>query len=222
MNINEAYLKFIQKVNKNFTNDNIVVDKARFILIYNEAQNKFIEWILEKRNEDDIRYVQELLVNDKKLTFSNEVLNHQDFKLPENYFSFSNLQAYAKKGDCKSTKINTFEVKSENIHELLQDEMNKPSFKFRETFYTIAGGEVKIYTDDFDISKVYLTYYRYPRQVDIEGYVRADGTFSSNINPEMDDRVVDRVISAATKEFNINDENLQKFQFDRDRVFTKL
>lgn len=222
MNINEAYLKFIQKVNKNFTNDNIVVDRGRFILIYNEVQNKFVEWILEKRNEDDIRDIQKLLVPDEKLSLKNKLLNHQDFELPKDYFSFSNIQIFGSNKKCKSKKLYAFEAKTENIEELLSDNFNKPSFKYRETFYTIGNDNVNVYVDNFDISKLYITYYRYPKQVDIEGYIKADNTLSTNVDPELDDRIVDRILSATAKEFNTNNENLQKIQFDKDRVFSKI
>lgn len=222
MNINEAYLKFIQKVNKNFTNDNIVVDKGRFILIFNEVQNKFVEWILEKRNEDDIRDIQELLVLDKKLKLKNKFLNHQDFELPSNYFSFSNVQIFGSTKKCSNSKLYGFEAKTENIEELLNDENNKPSFKYRETFYTIGNGNINVYVDEFNISKIFLTYYRYPKQVDIQGYIKTDNTQSTSIDPELDDKIIDRILSATAKEFNLNNENLQKLPFDKDRLFSKL
>lgn len=222
MNVNEAYLKFIQKVNKNYTNDNIVVDRGRFVLLFNEVQNKFVEWVLEKRNEDDIRDIQLLLVPDKKLTFKEKILNHQDFELPDNFFSFSNIQIFAKNKDCSNAKLFSYEVKSENKEELLRDINNKPSFKYRETFYTIGANTMNVYVDDFDITKVYLTYYRYPKQIDIEGYIKIDKSQSSSVDPEFDDKIVDRILSACAKEFNINDENLQKIQFDKDRIFSRI
>lgn len=222
MNVNEAYLKFIQKVNKNYTNDNIVVDRGRFVLLYNEVQNKFVEWVLEKRNEDDIRDIQVLLVPDEELSLKNKILNHQDFELPKDFFSFSNIQVFARNKECSKAKLQAFEVKSENTEELLADVHNKPSFKFRETFYKIGSNTINVYVDDFDISKLYLTYYRYPRQIDIEGYLKIDKTQSINIDPEFDDKIVDRILSACAKEFNINDENLQKVQFDKDRIFSRI
>ena len=50
MNINETYLKFLNKVNKNFINDNISVDKGRFVIIFNEAQNKYVDWVVSQNN----------------------------------------------------------------------------------------------------------------------------------------------------------------------------
>lgn len=222
MNIETAYLKFVEKVNKNYTNDNISVDRGRFIAIYNEESNNFVEWLLEKRNEDEIRDIQLLLVNDKSLVLKGKTLNHQDFTLPSDYFNFSNIQALASTDVCKNKNILLHEIKSENREELLFDDNNKPSFKARESFYMFSNNTVNIYTDDFDISKVYLTYYRYPKQVDIQGYVRDDNTASVNIDPEFDDKIVNRILTACSKAFNINNDNLQRTQFDKDRLHSKI
>ena len=67
MTIEQAYLTFLQEVNRNSTEDNIDVDKSRFVLIFNKIQSKYVEWVLEKRNEDELRDIQKLLILDKPL-----------------------------------------------------------------------------------------------------------------------------------------------------------
>jgi len=222
MSPNNIYIKFLQKVNKNYTNDNISVDKGRFILLYNEAQNKFIEWVLEKRNEDDIRDIQNLVVTDKKLDINSAGDINDSFKLPKNYFSFINVNVKATKNKCKNTNINSFEVKGENLNELLNDFNNKPSFLFRETFYTFGNNNIIIYKDDFDISKVFMSYYRYPQSIDINGYIKIDGSTSTDVDSEFDDRITDRIISLCAKDFNSNNDNLERYQVDKDRIVSKI
>ena len=80
MSVEEAYHVFTEKVNRNSINDNIMVDRSRFISLFNEAQIRFVEWILEKRNEDDIRHIQRLMVCDKVLKSKGEKKNHKDFQ----------------------------------------------------------------------------------------------------------------------------------------------
>lgn len=218
MIVEEAYLKFIQKVNKNFTNDNISVDRGRFVLLYNEAQNKFVEWVLEKRNEDDIREIQKLLVFEKKLKEGGKFKEHQSFTTPSDSFGFVNVKAYASNKKCTNKKIFLYEVKGENIEEVLMDAFNKPSFEFREAPYTIGGDAINIYTADFTITNTLLNYYRKPLQIDLIGYTKIDNTQSKSIDPEFSDDIVDRILSIATKDFNINTENLQRFQVDKDRI----
>ena len=223
MLIQDVYLKLIEKVNKNDVNENYSMDEARFIQLINEAQNKYVEHLLQKRNEDDIRIIQKLLTKGKQLKKKSIVENHSDFELPDNYFSFVNMQVFANDSKCsKNTKLQVFEAKNEDIEELLADQFNKPSFKYRESFYTISNSNVNVYFDNFEVKDVLLTYYRYPVQMDIEGYVKSDNTISKNINPEFDDKVVDRIISIAAKDFNINVDNPNRYQQDMQRIINEI
>ena len=113
-------------------------------------------------------------------------------------------------------------MKNENVHELLQDEYNKPSFKWRETFYSFADDMIVIYVDNFTISELFLTYYRYPKEVDMVGYVKEDGSYSVNIDPEWDDKVVERIIEFCVADFDINNDDLQRYQLDNVRKISKF
>ena len=222
MSIEQAYLTFIQLVNRGFTNDNVGVDFSRFILLFNNIQNRYVDWLLEKRNEDDLRDLQELLVLDKNLVKAGDLLNHSNFKLPEDYFNHSSVQVFANKGECKNTNLNTFEVKNDDVGELLSDCNNEPSFEYTETFYTINDNKISIYFKDFIVSKVYLSYYKYPVQVDIEGYIKLDGSNSSNIDPEFSDRVVNKILLAMSREHSAINEETTRYQLDSDRLFKEI
>ena len=222
MTIQEAYLKFLDKVNRNSTNDNVVADKARFIMLFNEEQNRYFEWLYEKQNEDDFRYMQSLLIFDTELDSGDSKLNHSNFKLPDDYFLFSNLQIFGDNDNCKNEKLLAFEAKQADVEELYCDANNCPSFPFRETFYTFGNNEVAVYFKDFQVSKVYLTYYRCPKQVDIAGYLRFDKTQSTDCDPEFNDKIVNRILNAVALRFNLNTDNLQKIQFDKDAVYSKI
>ena len=222
MTINEAYITFLQLVNRNLTNDNISVDKPRFILLFNRISKAYVEWILEKSNEDDLRDIQKLLVLDMPLIKNSDKENHSDFKLPEDYLNLSNIQVYSSKESCKNKKIQVFEVKNQDVEELISDEFNKPSFAFRESFYTIASDNASIYKTDFSIDKVLLSYYRYPLEVDIEGYINLEGKSSTNIDPELDDKIVNKILLACSKDYNLNNSDFSKYQFEKDRLFNEI
>lgn len=220
MNANEVYVKLLAKVNENFTNDNIALDKSRAYLHINEAQNKYIEWIYQKKNDDSLNDIQRLLVDDKKLVFKNTHLQHSNYDLPKDFFKFSNLTVLATKDKCENKKIMPIEIKDENKHLLEFDYNNKPSFEYRETFYNLSNNSVKIYFDDFDISRVYLSYYRKPKIINFEGYVMPDGAPSTNSDPEWEDRIMDRIISIAAKDFNAV-MGRQTIDIDKDRIISK-
>lgn len=221
MHIEKVYLKFLQKVNKNLTNDNISVDKGRFIYIINEAQNNYIQWVLDKRNEEELRYLQQVLVDDKVLVKNQDHGTHDDFDLPSDYFDLSSVTSYAKSGNCGNAEMFTYEIKDENraFHRI--DTSLKPSFKDRETFYFLSDKKVKVFKDDFSIEKVTMSYYRYPVQMDISGYIKEDGTTGSDINPEFDDKVVDKIISIAAKEFDLNNDG-EKFNTTNQRIVSRF
>lgn len=80
-----------------------------------------------------------------------------------------------------------WEAKNENVHELLGDDNNKPSFDYRETFYTIGDGKVVVYESGFRTEEVKMTYYRNPVRVDLAGYINAAGERSTDIDPELPD-----------------------------------
>lgn len=221
MNVQLAYDKFQIKVNNNSETGKIAVDRGRFVLIYNEAQNKLIEYILDKKNEDDIRYVQKILVSDHIIKESFSKLDYQEFELPKNYFDFSSAYAEASTDKCKGKKITLFELKDDDKTSILDDENNKPLFITRESFLHITSDKVKVYKGDFSIDRLLLSYYRYPVQIALENADNPESDFDSTLNPEFDDKFVDRILSSASGEFELNTSN-QKAQFDKQRAQQKL
>jgi hypothetical protein len=221
MKVQLAYDKFEIKVNKNYETGKIAVDQGRFVIIYNEAQNKLIEYILDKKNEDDVRYIQEIHVSDLPISSSESNINYQNFILPLNYFDFSSAYAKASQGECKDKTISLYEIKDDDKEEILQDEFNRPSFLARESPMHISSNKVKVYTDDFSISKIFLSYYRYPVQIKLNDEEDPESGFDDSFNPEFDDKFVDRIISIASGEFELNNES-QKAQFDKQRAQSKI
>lgn len=218
MNINETYLKFLNKVNKNFINDNISVDKGRFVITFNEAQNKYTSLTIKENNTSSIRNIQFLKVKNEELSKSSSNEDFDSFSLPLNFFRFVNVRAQAEKDSCKDYFDILFEAKGENIHELYNDENNEPSFDYRESFYTFGSGSIDVYKKDFDVTDVFLTYYRFPRPVDIAGYYKIDNTVSQDVNSEFDDDIVDKILDICVKDFNVNSDNLERYQIDNNEV----
>lgn len=222
MTSQEAYVIFTDLVEENSTNNNLDVSPELFVSIYNITQNLWLEWVLEKRNEDVIRYASPLLTLKKKLNLTNTKPTHNNYKLPKDFFDLSNLDVYASTECCGADRLNTFEVKNDNENELYHDWNNEPSFEYRETYYTLANNNVAVFKKNFDIRDVELSYYRYPRQIDISGYIRVDNSNSQTINPELDNKVVNRILIASAKHFSANKGDMQKYQLNSDRLFKSI
>ena len=115
MNVERAYEKFLIKANENFETSKIAVDRGRFVIIYNESANKLIENILDRKQDDEYRYIQKLLVKNKEIDRESTSQNTDYFPLPENYFDFTSAYTLADKGKCLNTKIDLYEVKDDNL-----------------------------------------------------------------------------------------------------------
>lgn len=134
MTSQEVFLEVTQMVNRNITNNNASLDRLRFVLLYNSIETRYVEWVLEKRNEDYLRYVSLLLKQGKELSLESETDMYQAYKLPDDFFDHSNLRAYAKSA-CGAVKLRTHEVKNDDIEELYHDVNHEPSVEYEDTFY---------------------------------------------------------------------------------------
>ena len=214
--IEQTYIKYKNKVEKNITNDGISTDRGRFILTFNEAQNKWIEFHLQQRGVDDVRYIQKFLTLDEKISYTSKSQDKYNFKLPKKYFDLADVRANAEKEKCKR-RINLVKVQTENLTEILQDEYNKPSFEWDEALYTINSDQLSVYTDNFTISEILLNYYRYPNQIKLLDDSNPESDFNENFPIEWDDKSLDDIISLMVFNFDINNNN-PRFQLQTMRI----
>jgi hypothetical protein len=76
-----------------------------------------------------------------------------------------------------------------------------------------------VYTDgEFTIEDVYLTYLRYPQNVDILGYTKLDGTSSMNVNCELPEYAKGDIVDLAVKFAAQSNDNQIQAVFAEDRL----
>ena len=81
-----VYLKFLQKVNKNFTQFNISCDMGRFVLIFNEVKNRWVETNLKGKDSILIDNLRET-IKDIPLTSPPVVKdNYVEFIVPDDFY----------------------------------------------------------------------------------------------------------------------------------------
>jgi hypothetical protein len=218
-NIESAYESYLLKVEKNGINDNLSTSRDRFVIAYNEAQNKYTEFHLQNRGIDDVRYIEHLLILDKRISTSSKTSDHQDFILPKGYLDLADIRAKGSQGECRGQAIDLFDIKrAENISEILKDEDNKPSFKWREAPYLIASNKVSVYTDNtFSVDEILLSYYRYPTQIALVDPYDPESNFDETLKIEWDAKSLDRIISLTAGEFDLNTNN-PRFQVQNARA----
>lgn len=217
--IESAYESYLLKVEKNGVNDGLSTSRDRFVISYNEAQNKYTEFHLQNRGIDDVRYIEHLLVLDKKIPASSKTFDHHNFPLPKNYLDLVDVRGRGSQGACEKQSIDLFDIKkAENISEILKDEDNKPSFKWREAPYLIASNQVSVYTDNtFSVDEILLSYYRYPTEIALVDPYNPESKFNESIEIEWDAKSLDRIISLTAGEFDLNTNN-PRFQAQNARA----
>lgn len=94
MTIQEAYLRSLQKNEQNLANGGIKLDPGRFVLLFNEAQDRLIRYYLNRKDDETIRSIQTLLVYWKSLNKINHIDDPEStsFGLPDDYLWFSNIK----------------------------------------------------------------------------------------------------------------------------------
>lgn len=212
----ECYSKFLIKINRDNTGAGRTCDKGRFVTIFNEAKNRWVDQRLKDKNSIIIDNLQEIIRTDEILspTISDE---YADFDFTDSFYEFITAKCYAKKGKCKRV-IRLREIKNPNKQILYFDQSNEPSFEWEWSFLTIQDNKIRVYKKDFDILSLTIEYYKIIPNIDIAGYIHLDRSPSVDIPINLFDTYVDQIISRAAEEFMRNSENQIGLQIAKDRI----
>jgi len=196
-----------QRLNKLDSQDYDNIECWQIVESFNKAQ---VEWARRQlhginivkegdeqstRRKDDLQILlgkQDLQITDKFYYYFGAI--------PENYLQWKRVDVYAKKGCCEKRRMNVYLAEEGNLNQLLRDDSKKPSFDWAETFATLIGGNVNIYTnEDFDIQSADLIYYRQPIKIQIQGCVDPYTNIQSTVNVECEfkDDIIEVIIDEA-------------------------
>lgn len=237
--VDSLLYKIDQKLNKLSTNEHQQIPLEDKILALNEAQIKLIKQKVDgqntvsglgldafkKRYED----LQRLVVSykDLSLTLKNAAVNqwsaNLDLLTPK-YMFYIDSYVIASKGDrCIDRKIwiNKDLSKHGDLSLLLNNDHYKPSFEYQETFNSLSSNEMSIYTDGtFTPSKLWVSYMRYPVEIDKVGYVKFNGTLSTNVNCELELYLEDELLDLTVQSLAMYTENQSAVQSATYRIQT--
>jgi len=213
MNFQESYEKYLVVTESNGTTDKLSTDKGRYAIMYNIAQNKVVEWLIESNGNDENRYIQSIKVPYLNLIATTTTTDYQPFTLPENYFDHINLKVLATSGSCQNKRIKAQEVKAEDVHNLYDDANSEPSFKYRETFYTISKNAVQVFKKNFTVTTAELNYYKYPTQITLQDPNNPESQFNTQ-DLDFDDKLINRIIfmTASLHSLSSDDPKYQAFK----------
>jgi len=210
------FVKFLNKVNKGNTQGDIAVDRDRFVLIFNEVKNRWVEKTLKVKDSILIDSLWEI-VKTINLTNGQVKSDYVQFEIPEDFYELILAECFASRGDCKK-KLYLREVKNQDKNILRFNLNYKPDFEFEWSFISVQNKYLRVYTNDFKVSNVSLEYYQVIPDLDIEGYIHLDGSLSTNKPIPLSEQYVDQIINLAAEEFERNFQNPQDLQLAKDRT----
>jgi hypothetical protein len=159
----------------------------------------------------------QILLKEDDLVMNNRHIYSESDSLPEDYLAYKRVMVSAKKDCCVDPKnvVTTYLAEEENINLLLDDELKKPSFEWGETFCTLVGGKLRVYTnDDFDVDNVKLMYYRLPVKIQIAGCVDPYNLTESptDVECEFKDDITEILIDEAVQILAGDMESITQYQ----------
>lgn len=210
MNNTTLQLKIQQRLNKLASNDYDNIECWKVVEAFNKAQ---IEWVRRqlrggnlfqdgdeqsRRRIDDL---QRLLIEIPLSITDKGIFYESTDELPDNYLEYKRIDVEAKSECCEEPRhMTVYLAEEDNRAQLLRDEHKKPSFEWAETFSTLIANKARIFTnDEFELSNAKLTYYRFPRYIEIQGCVDPYTTVGSpqDIQCEFKDDIVELMIDEA-------------------------
>jgi hypothetical protein len=240
ISVDSLLYKIDQRLNKLSTNEHQQIQLEDKILALNEAQIKLIKQKIDnistvsqmgldsfkKRYED----LQSLIIayNDGEipLTIKNEELNQWRANLhtlEPKYMFYIDSYVLADKGICKDRKIwiNRDLAKHGDLQFILNNTHYKPSFEYQETFNFLSSDEISIFTDGtFTPTKICISYMRYPVYIDKEGYIKFDGTPSTDVDCELETYLEDELLDLTVQNLAMFTENQSAVQNAQYRIQT--
>jgi hypothetical protein len=224
MNNNLLQVKIKQRLNKlgSFDYDNIecwMIQEA-----FNKAQ---IEWVrrrlhglnaLRESSEQSVTVVDDLqiLLSEINLRGIESPKYFETDIIPANYLHFVRISAKAKTDCCPPRTFSSiYQAEEANVDMLLGDNFKQPSFEWAETFCTILGDKVRIYTDGkFNIVDPKLVYYRKPKDIQILGCtnISTGRTFTTNVECELKDDICEILVDEAAAILAGDIESMNQYQ----------
>lgn len=174
-------IKVQQRLNKLSSHDYDNIEQWQIVEAFNKAQldwcrrnlhgmNQYKEGDEQsKRRIDDFQ----ILLKNIVLKTKKKGLYDESVELPSDYLEYKRVSCSADSECCDNKHaMVVYLVEEGNVDVLLKDELKKPSFEWGETFCTLVGNKVRIYTNgDFSTDNVVLTYYRMPKRIQRAGQV---------------------------------------------------
>lgn len=200
-------IKIKQRINKLDSQDYDNLECWQIVEGFNKAQ---VEWVrrqlhginlVKEGDEQSTRRKDDLqaLLSTYNLTLTDKEIYYESV-LPQEYLQWKRVDVFANKECCDKRRMTVYLAEEGNLNQLLRDDAKKPSFEWAETFATLKGNKVNVYTNNaFNIEKADLVYYRQPVKIQIQGCVDPYTNVASTneVLCEFKDDIIELIIDEA-------------------------
>lgn len=219
------------RLNKKATLDSQSIPKTDKLFALNEAQIKLIKRKLNSNNIYGLgfdaftkRYedLQNLVVDFEELSLTKETTKgYPRYKaslasLTKEYMIPLEIYSSCTKGRCSKRIVTVGRViKHGDVAVMFNNDNYKPSFEYQETFATISGDYLNIFTDGtFVVNSAYISYLRYPTKITVAGIPNIDGTPNTTTQDcELENYLQDELLDLAVLELAMETENQPQVQY---------
>lgn len=223
MNNNLLRIKIQQRLNKLASADYDNIECWQIAEAFNKAQTEWFRRQVHGLNlrkesaEQSIALIDDLqkFVMTQELKGTNKGKFFESVVLPEEYAHYIRVSAEAINDGCQSPRTLTVYLAEEaNVNQLIDDDFKGPSFEWSETFATMMGDKVRIYTNGkFTVNKSELSYYRKPKKVVFDGCINPYTGQSGYDQPcEFREDVIELMIDEAAAILAGDMESFQQYQ----------
>ena len=200
-------IKIKQRINKLDSQDYDNIECWQIVEAFNKAQ---VEWIRRQlhginmvkegdeqstRRKDDLQ----VLLSTYNLTLMDKEIYYESV-LPQEYLQWKRVDVFANKDCCDKRRMTVYLAEEGNLNQLLRDDAKKPNFEWAETFATLKGNKVNVYTNNtFTVERADLVYYRQPVKIQVQGCVDPYTNVASTTEVlcEFKDDIIELIIDEA-------------------------
>jgi hypothetical protein len=224
MNNNLLQIKIKQRLNKLSSLDYDNLECWQIAEAFNKAQ---IEWVrrqlhgtnaYKEGDENSIRRIDDLQKLLTTINITGSMAGDVYFEvelLPENYLEFKRVSIKGKTEDCPDRSFVVYLAEESDIDLLLSDTLSKPSFDWGETFCTLVGNRIRIYTNnEFQIINPRLNYYRKPVEVQFLDCINLNTglPITADVQSEFKDDIVELMCDEAASILAGDIESMAQYQ----------
>lgn len=232
ISVEELVYEFKLALNKVTRQDNVDIPIENIIVYLNQAQ---VSWIKNKLNPNNIykagyeairKRIDDLQVlkednTELKPVKSNDLLHigyNCSLEDAKDYMFYINSYSVANKNTCSGILIHDL-IRSGDLTTRYLNVNYSPSFEWRSTLVTLGDNNLTVYTDgSFQIDKVFISYLRYPKKIDIQGYTKLDNTQSINQDCELPEYAKQDIVDLAVKFAAQANDNQAQAVYAEDRL----